>query len=218
MIRQKAVPAETPRPCSSSAGPTSPWPHWVIWRNEWWPWAGSPSEPTAGRPKWRAAWTPRHYSPLSKHESKVSPSEHCTAVSINITDGERLKHTLRLSAMRMRPWLVMRRSGVLLRSWSSLSMASASIRRLCQLISLNVKTWCGKKISIQKHINNNTFVKKNKTNGSCYKINSNISPLLSLGQWRGCSGGHCAAIWGSGCCPVAARAQKRRERPEPALW
>lgn len=51
------------------------------------------------------------------------------------------KHTLRFRAMRMRPWLVMRRKGVLPRSWSSLSMASASIRRLCQLISLNVNTW-----------------------------------------------------------------------------
>lgn len=50
------------------------------------------------------------------------------------------KHTLRLRAMRMRPWLVMRRSGVLPRSCSSLSMASASMRRLCQLISLNVRT------------------------------------------------------------------------------
>jgi len=49
--------------------------------------------------------------------------------------------TLRLRAMRMRPWLVMRRNGVLPRSWSSLSMASASMRRLCQFISLNVNTW-----------------------------------------------------------------------------
>lgn len=48
--------------------------------------------------------------------------------------------TLRFRAMRMRPWLVMSRNGVLLRSWLSPSMASASILRVCQLISLNVNT------------------------------------------------------------------------------
>lgn len=43
-------------------------------------------------------------------------------------------------------------------------------------------------------------------------------PLLSLGPWRGCSGGHCAPTWGWDCCLVAAKVQRRRGRHEPAPW
>lgn len=58
----------------------------------------------------------------------------------------------------MRPWLVMSLRGVLPRSWSSLSMASASIRRVCQLISLNVNTWMKNRHTNQSSYNH---IKKN---------------------------------------------------------
>jgi hypothetical protein len=48
--------------------------------------------------------------------------------------------TLLLRAIWILPWLVISLSGVVTGS-SPLSVASASIRSVCQVISLNVKTW-----------------------------------------------------------------------------
>ena len=59
-----ALPA--PRwPCSCAVGPSAPWPHWGTWHTGPWPWAGSRSAPTAGRPGSAPAWTPPHCSPSS---------------------------------------------------------------------------------------------------------------------------------------------------------
>lgn len=46
------------------------------------------------------------------------------------------------------PWLVISLKGVVIGSWSPLSVASASIRRVCQVSSLNVNTYRGKKRGI----------------------------------------------------------------------
>lgn len=146
-LNSSAAPGGTLQSCSSSAGPTSPWPRSEIWRSGWWPWAASRSGPTAGRPGWKAAWTPARCSPLSGQngeKNKVNLTQSRFVAWLRSLSNRKprrmVEPTLRFRAMRMRPWLVMRRSGVLPRSWSSLSMASASIRRLCQLISLNVNT------------------------------------------------------------------------------
>lgn len=54
--------------------------------------------------------------------------------------------TLLLREIWILPWLVMSLRGVVIGSWSPLSVASASIRRVCQVSSLNVRTcpWEGK--------------------------------------------------------------------------
>lgn len=49
--------------------------------------------------------------------------------------------TLLLREIWILPWLVMSLKGVVVGSWSPLSVASASIRSVCQVSSLNVKTY-----------------------------------------------------------------------------